>query len=108
MPAVTEQHVANLEESMDRMETELPEMRNFILPGGHLASSQAHVCRTVCRRAERMVVRLAAEEAVSEILVRYLNRLSDHLFVLARSIAHAQWRDRYALEAACLRAFASG
>jgi len=88
VPALTEEHVASLERAMDLMEAELPEMRNFILPGGHLASSQAHVCRTVCRRAERMVVRLATEEAVPEILVRYLNRLSDHLFVLARSIAH--------------------
>lgn len=88
VPAVIEEHVATLEHAMDQMESELPEMRNFILPGGDRASSQAHVCRTVCRRAERMVVRLAAEEAVPEILVRYLNRLSDHLFVLARSIAH--------------------
>jgi cob(I)alamin adenosyltransferase len=73
---------------MDGMEAELPEMRNFILPGGHLAASQAHVCRTVCRRAERLVVTLAANEPVPEIVVRYLNRLSDLLFVLARHLAH--------------------
>lgn len=88
VPAITEPHITQLESEMDRMDAELPEMRNFILPGGDMASSQAHICRTVCRRAERMVVRLASEEPVPEIIVRYLNRLSDLLFVLARSIAH--------------------
>jgi cob(I)alamin adenosyltransferase len=88
VPAITESDIEFLENEMDRMDAELPEMRNFILPGGLVASSQAHVCRTVCRRAERRVVDLASQEAVPEILVRYLNRLSDHLFVLARSIAH--------------------
>ncbi len=87
VPAITEKHIDSLERDMDRMEADLPEMRNFILPGGDLASSQAHVCRTVCRRAERRVVQLGSEEPVPEILVKYLNRLSDHLFVLARSIA---------------------
>lgn len=88
VPLITDSHVLELESSMDRMEADLPEMRNFILPGGDLAASQAHVCRTVCRRAERIMVKLAAEEPVPEILVRYLNRLSDHLFVLSRTIAH--------------------
>lgn len=88
VPAITETHVEQLESEMDRMDAELPPMRNFILPGGDMASSQAHVCRTVCRRAERLIVRLASEEPVPEILVRYLNRLSDLFFVLARSIAH--------------------
>lgn len=88
VPAITEAHITQLESEMDRMDAELPEMRNFILPGGDMASSQAHICRTVCRRAERLIVRLASEEPVPEIVVRYLNRLSDHLFVLARCIAH--------------------
>ena len=88
VPQVTDDDVAAMEAEMDRMDAELPEMRNFILPGGHLAASQAHVCRTVCRRAERLVVELAREEAVPEIVVRYLNRLSDLLFVLARHLAH--------------------
>lgn len=90
VPAITEEHIAHLEREMDRMDAELPEMRNFILPGGDVASSQAHVCRTVCRRAERLIVKLASEEPVPEIVLRYLNRLSDHLFVLARSIAHSK------------------
>jgi cob(I)alamin adenosyltransferase len=63
-------------------------MRNFILPGGHPIISQAHICRTVCRRAERRVVQLADHEQVPEVLVRYLNRLSDLLFVLARHLGH--------------------
>jgi cob(I)alamin adenosyltransferase len=88
VPQVTDADIAALEAEMDHMDSALPEMRNFILPGGHSAASQAHVCRTVCRRAERAVVRLAAEEPVPEIVVRYLNRLSDLLFVLARHIAH--------------------
>ena len=70
------------------MDRELPEMRNFILPGGHVTVSQAHICRTVCRRAERLVVHIAAQEQLPEVIVRYLNRLSDLLFVLARWSGH--------------------
>lgn len=88
VPHITDADITAMEKEMDRMDAELPEMRNFILPGGHLAASQAHVCRTVCRRAERLVVHLAGQEAVPEIVVRYLNRLSDLLFVLSRHIAH--------------------
>ena len=88
VPHITDADITALENEMDRMEKDLPEMRNFILPGGHLAASQAHVCRTVCRRAERLVVHLASQEPVAEIVVRYLNRLSDLLFVVARHIAH--------------------
>jgi cob(I)alamin adenosyltransferase len=88
VPQVTDVEIEALERAMDGMEAELPEMRNFILPGGHVAASQAHVCRTVCRRAERLIVTLAANEPVPEIVVRYLNRLSDLLFVLARHLAH--------------------
>lgn len=90
VPQVSDADITALEQEMDRMDQELPEMRNFILPGGHLGASQAHVCRTVCRRAERLVVRLAGEEAVPEIIIRFLNRLSDLLFVLARYIAHVE------------------
>lgn len=90
VPRITETDISALEEAMDRMDQELPEMRNFILPGGQIAASQAHVCRTVCRRAERLVVTLAASEDVPEIVVRYLNRLSDLLFVLARHLAHVK------------------
>ncbi len=84
VPHVEEADITALEAAMDAMEAELPEMRNFILPGGHPAVSQAHICRTVCRRAERLVVSITEEEQLPETIVRYLNRLSDLLFVLAR------------------------
>ena len=88
VPPITDAHVEALETAMDAMDRDLPVMRNFILPGGHPIISQAHICRTVCRRAERRVVQLADHEQVPEVLVRYLNRLSDLLFVLARHLGH--------------------
>lgn len=88
VPHVAEEDITALEHAMDTMDRELPEMRNFILPGGHVAVSQAHICRTVCRRAERLVVHIAAQEQLPEVIVRYLNRLSDLLFVLARWAGH--------------------
>jgi cob(I)alamin adenosyltransferase len=100
VPAVGEDDIAQLEKDMDAMDAELEPMRNFILPGGHPAVSQAHICRTVCRRAERRVVQLAAHEAIPETVVRYLNRLSDLLFVMARHLGKVNgvpdipWRPR--------------
>lgn len=88
VPHVEEEDITALEHAMDTMDRELPEMRNFILPGGHVTVSQAHICRTVCRRAERLVVHIAAQEQLPEVIVRYLNRLSDLLFVLARWSGH--------------------
>jgi cob(I)alamin adenosyltransferase len=76
--------VARLEAEVAAMNEALPPLTSFILPGGSPAAAAAHVARTVARRAERAVVRLAAEETVTPDAVRYLNRLSDHLFVLAR------------------------
>jgi cob(I)alamin adenosyltransferase len=73
-----------LEQKIDEMTAELPELKNFILPGGTTGAAQLHVGRTVCRRAERLVVAIQAEEAVGEQVVHYLNRLSDFLFTLAR------------------------
>ena len=78
-----------LESHIDTMETGLPPMKSFLLPGGHPAVSGAHITRCVCRRAERMVVRLRDEgEPVEPLVLQYLNRLSDYLFVLARFIGH--------------------
>jgi cob(I)alamin adenosyltransferase len=88
VPRVGDDEILALEQHMDHMDTDLEPMRNFILPGGHPAVSQAHICRTVCRRAERRVVHLASSEAIPETVVRYLNRLSDLLFVLARHLGH--------------------
>ncbi|MBK7410781.1 MAG: cob(I)yrinic acid a,c-diamide adenosyltransferase [Saprospirales bacterium] len=76
-----------LESEMDRMDETLPELRNFILPGGHPTISFCHVARCVCRRAERLVVVLADGEPVDPIIIQYLNRLSDYLFILSRRIA---------------------
>jgi cob(I)alamin adenosyltransferase len=84
VPVVEERHVLALEELMDRLAAELPPLENFILPGGAPGAAQLHVARTVCRRAERLVVALAREEAVGPWVVPYLNRLSDALFVMAR------------------------
>lgn len=84
-PDLLTQDVSLLEEEMDRMDESLPPLKNFILPGGHPTVSVCHVCRTVCRRAERLVVALIhAEEPVEALALQYLNRLSDYFFVLAR------------------------
>lgn len=87
IPPFPDGAVETLEQEMDRMTAGLPPLRHFILPGGHIAVSQCHVARTVCRRAERMVVALAEQEPVPPILIQYLNRLSDYLFVLARFLS---------------------
>jgi len=79
-----------LEREMDRMNESLPELRNFILPGGSQVSSVCHVARTVCRRAERRIVELADSHDVDDILIKYVNRLSDYLFVLSRYLNMAQ------------------
>jgi cob(I)alamin adenosyltransferase len=73
-----------LEELMDRLSAELAPLENFVLPGGAPAAAELHLARTVCRRAERLLVALAATEAVGEQTIPYLNRLSDALFVMAR------------------------
>jgi cob(I)alamin adenosyltransferase len=78
-----------LEKEMDGMNETLPELKNFILPGGHLSSSYAHVARCVCRKAERLAVQLNENDFVDEKVIVYLNRLSDYLFVLARYILKA-------------------
>lgn len=83
---VEEKHVLDLEGYMDAMDENLPPLQNFILPGGHPTVSFCHIARCVCRRAERATVALAQEEAVDPVIIRYLNRLSDFLFVLARKI----------------------
>ncbi|HTR03626.1 MAG TPA: cob(I)yrinic acid a,c-diamide adenosyltransferase [Thermoanaerobaculia bacterium] len=84
VPRIEERHVVALEKLMDRLSEELAPLENFILPGGSPGAAQLHVARTVCRRAERLVVALSRKEAVGAWTVRYLNRLSDALFVMAR------------------------
>ena len=84
-PRITAEHVTGLERLMDTLSENLPPLTNFVLPGGTPAAAQLHVARAVCRRAERDVLRLAAEEPVGPHVVPYLNRLSDCLFVMARA-----------------------
>lgn len=79
--------VTTLEKEIDRMEEELPALKNFIIPGGNKLVSYCHIARCVCRRAERAVLRLNESEKIPEIVNKFLNRLSDFLFVLARKIA---------------------
>ncbi len=87
IPELKPEHITFLENEIDKMEEALPAMRNFVLPGGHLAVAQAHVARCVCRRAERIVLHLKDESDVQEDIPVYLNRLSDFLFVLSRKCA---------------------
>lgn len=83
-PTIEPRHVAALEELIDRLNQKLPPLKNFVLPGGSLAAAHLHLARTVCRRAERLTVRLARDEPIGKHLIPYLNRLSDALFVMAR------------------------
>ena len=86
VPSLYEEDITLLEKEMDNMDADLPPLRAFVLPGGHQSVSYAHLGRTVCRRAERLVIRLAEEEEVNLLIIKYLNRLSDYLFVLSRKI----------------------
>ncbi|MBN3584629.1 cob(I)yrinic acid a,c-diamide adenosyltransferase [Algoriphagus aestuarii] len=86
-PDLHVEDIALLEVEMDKMEVLLPPLTAFILPGGHQSVSFCHLARTVCRRAERITVELASFEQVSELVIQYLNRLSDFLFVLGRAMS---------------------
>lgn len=89
MPDLKEEDVNLLEKEIDKMNDVLPPMKNFILPGGHPTVSHIHIARCVCRRAERCCVRLELESTeVEPVIIKYINRLSDYLFVLARYAAH--------------------
>ena len=86
LPMIDLEDIEYLEKRMDEMDANLPEMRFFVLPGGHLVVSQAHICRCVCRRAERLCVALKENEFVNDLILQYLNRLSDYFFVLSRQL----------------------
>ena len=87
-PRITSVEIAQLEKEIDTMNEDLPALRSFVLPGGSRVSTQLHACRTICRRAERIAVRLAHEEEVPPEAIQYLNRLSDALFVWSRWANH--------------------
>ncbi|MBO4587088.1 MAG: cob(I)yrinic acid a,c-diamide adenosyltransferase [Bacteroidales bacterium] len=84
LPQLAIEEVDILERQIDTLSDLLPKLHNFVIAGGNIIGAQCHVCRTVCRRAERCVVTLAREEKIDDVILRYLNRLSDYLFVLAR------------------------
>jgi cob(I)alamin adenosyltransferase len=85
---ITEAEIVQLEAEMDKMNEELPPLRSFVLPGGSRLNAELHVCRTVCRRAERAIVALAREEQVPAEATQYLNRLGDAFFVWSRWASH--------------------
>jgi cob(I)alamin adenosyltransferase len=100
IPDLHDTDVVVLENAIDKMNEVLPELKSFVLPGGNILASHCHVSRCICRRAERLVVLLAQNAPVPELIVTYLNRLSDYLFVLARYIVfknnciEVAWRPR--------------
>lgn len=87
LPTLSEEDVHTLELEIDDMNQHLPPLNSFLLPGGHPLVSLSHVCRTICRRSERIIIKLSVHMEVDEVVIRYVNRLSDYLFVLARELA---------------------
>lgn len=86
IPSLSESDIQQLESEMDNMDARLPPIKNFVLPGGHESVSFGHVARTVCRRAERLVIGLDEQEKIDVLVIKYLNRLSDYLFMLCRKM----------------------
>ncbi len=87
LPQITEVEVKQIEVWIDKYSAELPELKTFILPGGHQVVSLCHVCRTVCRRTERSIIALSNAEPVDAHIIQFMNRLSDYFFVMARKLA---------------------
>ena len=87
LPTISKNDIENLENWIDAMDESLPEMKSFVLPGGHEVVSTCHIARTICRRSERCIVTLNEHAEVNPILLAYFNRLSDYLFTLGRSMA---------------------
>ena len=87
IPKISEEEIQLLENEIDAMEAELPPMTHFVLPGGHTTVSYCHIARCVCRRAERLATELNDTEPTDAMVLKYLNRLSDYLFVLARKLS---------------------
>lgn len=100
LPEINDEDIVFLEKAIDTMDGVLPPMKSFVLPGGHTTVSFCHVARCVCRRAERIVTHLNEEEGVEALILTYLNRLSDYLFMLSRKLtqdlkaAEQPWKPR--------------
>jgi cob(I)alamin adenosyltransferase len=101
LPPLFESDISALEKSIDMLNTVVPEMKSFVLPGGHPHISYCHIARCVCRRAERSVLRLSETEKTDALIVMYLNRLSDYLFMLSRWLVvvlraeEKPWKPKY-------------
>lgn len=87
LPKLSANSIQMLEIEIDKMNEEIPPLTSFILPGGHTIVSYCHIARTICRRAERLVIKLGNQYQIDPLIIQYLNRLSDYFFVLARKIA---------------------
>ena len=87
LKGISKEQIVFLENAIDRLEKDLPDLKGFILPGGHILNSYCHICRTITRRAERALIRLSDIEEVNPIVIKYLNRLSDYFFTLARKLS---------------------
>lgn len=87
LPQLHSSNIKDLEDCIDAMDKDLPAMKNFVLPGGHITVSNCHITRTVCRRAERFIVELSQSTELDALIVAYFNRLSDYLFTLSRKLA---------------------
>lgn len=100
LPEISESDVSLLEKEIDNMDEKLPPMKSFVLPGGHTTVSYSHICRCICRKAERNCVALSQNSEVNPILIKYLNRLSDYLFTLGRmltmelNVTETPWKPR--------------
>lgn len=90
LPQLPDTAVDDIEHQIDELQAQLPPFRSFVMPGGTLPSAQCHVARTVCRRAERCIVKLSEQSPVDNRIARYINRLSDYLFVLSRHLVISQ------------------
>ncbi len=88
--SLTPTKIAEMESWIDKLDEQTPKIRAFVLPGGSEAAAKAHMARTICRRAERRILDLAEESYVDKAVIRYVNRLSDYLFILARNLNHTQ------------------
>jgi len=96
IPDLTSENIRQLEAEIDRISQQLPPLKTFVLPGGNKASSLAHICRTVARRAERRMTALHAVSPLKPVHLQYINRLSDYLFVLARKLTYDHGSQEYA------------
>jgi cob(I)alamin adenosyltransferase len=90
---ITEKDISVLENEMDRMDSELPPLRQFVLPGGSESAARAHICRTVCRRTERCIYKVKEEYPVDDLVLMFVNRLSDYFFLLARKESNKKGKE---------------